>query len=177
MFKRMGQLSDNVNVNNNDNESRIPSMITHSDNIFSTPLSVTTNRINPSDFDEGLFLEQIEAEGRDLFEATRETERPIKDTKNRYYKTHSKFSSNNILRKINVNYFKFILSFLNSLIHYLNFGSNKEYQFKNNYKNIKMINKDRMKEIKSKTIGQLIKDTSISSKYKGYEKKDRKSVV
>ena len=171
----MGQQIGNVNVNDNDNESRIPGMIDHSNNIFSPPLTETINRINPPDFDEGLFPVQIGAERRDLFEATREIGRPIRDTNNRYYKIHTKFSLDNILRKINVSYFKFILSFLNSLIHYLNLGSNREYQFKKfNYEDIKVINKRRMSANKSKTIGQLIYDTSISSKYKGDEKNKEK---
>ena len=120
----------------------------------------------------------IEIKRKDLFvviRADKKVGRPIGVRINKYYKMHSKFSSDNIIRKINVSYLKFIISFLNSLINHLGLGSNREYQFKKfYYEYIKVINKERMTENKSKTIGQLINDIPISSKYKGYKKNKEK---
>ena len=95
-------------------------------------------------------------------------------TDNIYYKPHTKDSPDNILRKINVGYLKFIISFLNSLIKYLNLGVNKKCEFKKfYYEYIKVINQNRLLENTSKTIGQLIKDMPISTKYKLSKESDK----
>ena len=85
---------------------------------------------------------------------------------NIYYKPHTKNCQDNVLRKLNVGYLQFIILFLNSIIQYLNFKNNKEYLFKKlYYEYIKVIKKERILENLKKTIGQLIKEIPISTKY------------
>ena len=95
---------------------------------------------------------------------------------NIYYKTHSKESSDNVIRKINVGYLQFTISFFNSVINFLNFGISKEYEFKKlNYETIRVINKKTFLNNMSKTIGQLIKEIPISSKYKESKDPEKKN--
>ena len=97
-------------------------------------------------------------------------------TDNIYYKIHSKASSDNVIRKINVGYLQFTISFFNSVINFLNFGISKEYEFKKlNYETIRVINKKTFLNNMSKTIGQLIKEIPISSKYKESKDPEKKN--
>lgn len=85
---------------------------------------------------------------------------------NIYYKPHTKNCQDNVLRKLNVGYLQFIILFLNSLIQYLNLKNNKEYLFRKlYYEYIKVIKKERILENLKKTIGQLIEEIPISTKY------------
>ena len=97
---------------------------------------------------------------------------------NKYYKIHDKNSKDNILRKITVNYFQFIIFFLNSYIQCSNLGTNENYEFKKfDYKYIKVINKQRILDNMSRTISQLIKDIPISRKNKKFDKEHNKKLV
>ena len=97
---------------------------------------------------------------------------------NKYYKIHDKNSKDNIIRKITVNYFQFIIFFLNSYIQCSNLGTNENYEFKKfDYKYIKVINKQRILDNMSRTISQLIKDIPISRKNKKFDKEHNKKLV
>ena len=75
---------------------------------------------------------------------------------------HDKNSSDNIFRKIQVHYMSFIVLFLNEILQNLNIDKRFykiDYEFKNN------VNKKFVKELKRKTIGDII-STKISTKYR-----------
>ena len=77
-------------------------------------------------------------------------------------KVHNKFSTDNLIRKIQVHYMSFIISIINDILRALNY----EKQFlKLDYKFKKNVNKDFFEEIKNKNLSYII-NNNISSKYK-----------
>ena len=94
------------------------------------------------------------------------------DSNQKNSKIHDKFSSDNLLRKIQVHYLSFIRNFLNDILKYLNY---KERFFKLDYKFTKKVNKKFVKELKSKTIGEIIRNI-ISDKYTKYESNKNKEI-
>ena len=91
-------------------------------------------------------------------------------------KTHNRLSSDNLLRKIQVHYFGFLISFLNFLLAYFNY---KHKFLKLDYSIKKNINKDinKRKSKNEKIINSFDNDTvkkiisqNISKQYKHYEK-------
>ena len=95
--------------------------------------------------------------------------REIKGNKNKL-KCHDKNSSDNLLRKIQVHYISFIISFINEILE--NLGYNQKF-FKLDYKFKFNIKKEFVESLKTKNIGEIICN-EISSKYKedsNYNKK------
>ena len=95
--------------------------------------------------------------------------REIKGNKNKL-KCHDKNSSDNLLRKIQVHYISFIISFINEILE--NLGCNQKF-FKLDYKFKFNIKKEFVESLKTKNIGEIICN-EISSKYKedsNYNKK------
>ena len=90
--------------------------------------------------------------------------RPKKGTilvKNKNKRIHDNNQSDNLLRKIQVHYLSFIVSYLNDILKSLNY----EYRFnKLDYKFKKNINKKFVESLKKKTIGDIISN-KISKKY------------
>jgi hypothetical protein len=80
-------------------------------------------------------------------------------------KNHDKFSSDNILRKIQVHFISFIVFFLNDILK--SFGIREKF-LKLDYKFKKDVNKQKFAELKSKNIGEII-SSKISIKYKKKE--------
>ena len=82
-------------------------------------------------------------------------------------KVHNIFSQDNLLRKIQIHYLNFIISFLNNIIKHLNYDDKKflklNYEFKKN------VSKNFFNTLKEKTIGEIITN-KISLKYKKHEK-------
>ena len=77
-------------------------------------------------------------------------------------KKHDKFTSDNILRKIQVHFITFIIFFLNDILS--SFGI-KEKILKLDYKIIKDVKKQKLTELKNKNIGEIISN-KISTRYK-----------
>ena len=99
-------------------------------------------------------------------------ERTIKENENKKEKIHDKNTSDNLIRKIQVHYLSFIVSFLNDILKNLNYKTkflNLNYEFKMNIK------KDFVESLKKKTIGEIISN-EISIKYKGKEKNFNKNL-
>ena len=95
--------------------------------------------------------------------------RVITGNKNKL-KCHDKNSSDNLLRKIQVHYISFIISFINEILE--NLGCNQKF-FKLDYKFKFNIKKEFVESLKTKNIGEIICN-EISSKYKedsNYNKK------
>ena len=84
---------------------------------------------------------------------------------------HNKFAKDNIKRKIQVNYLKFLVNFVNQVIEVLlcespNTDGIKFYRL--DYKFAKDISKKSFNRIKDKTIGEIFKNNA-SSKYKNHK--------
>ena len=101
----------------------------------------------------------------ELIQKKRKRGRPkavyINDLK-KYNKIHGKNQTDNLLRKIQVHYFSFIVSFLNNILRTLKY---KRKFLKLNYEYKSNINKNFIDSLKEKTIGQIICN-KISNKYK-----------
>ena len=85
-------------------------------------------------------------------------------------KIHNRYTDDNLLRKIQVHYIKFILSFINEILKKLNYYKkflNLDYKFK------KIINKDFVQKLKMKNLGEIISE-KISPKYKTYDENSNK---
>ena len=74
-------------------------------------------------------------------------------------KVHNIFSQDNLLRKIQIHYLNFIISFLNNIIKHLNYDDKKflklNYEFKKN------VSKNFFNTLKEKTIGEIITNKII----------------
>ena len=77
-------------------------------------------------------------------------------------KTHDKFSTDNLLRKIQVHYLTFIVNFINIILKTLNY---EQRFFKLDYGLKKNVNKKYFDSLKNKTIGEILCN-KISIKYK-----------
>ena len=78
-------------------------------------------------------------------------------------RTHNPDSADNLLRKIQVHYLSFIISFLNDLLNQLNY----KQRFKNiDYTLKKKIDNKYITLLKRKSINEIITETIISKKYK-----------
>ena len=86
---------------------------------------------------------------------------------------HDRNKVDNLIRKIQVHYISFIRSFLNEITKYLNFD--KKF-LKISYKIKKDVHKNKLKEIKQKTLGDII-SSDISSKYLKNDKSYNKLIA
>ena len=77
-------------------------------------------------------------------------------------KIHDKFSTDNLLRKIQVHYLTFIVNFINIILKILNY---EQRFFKLDYELKKNVNKKNFDSLKNKTIGEILCN-KISIKYK-----------
>ena len=84
-------------------------------------------------------------------------------------KIHDKHTIDNVLRKIQVNYMTFLISFINEILKNLNYN---ERFLKLDYSIKKNINKDFFESLKTKNIGEII-CSKISDKYKKGKKDNR----
>ena len=87
-------------------------------------------------------------------------------------KIHDKYTSDNLLRKVQVHYLNFIFIFLNEILEFL---CSEQRFLKLSYKFKSNINKKFVKSLKTKTIGDII-STEISDKYKKEGKKHNKNI-
>ena len=85
-------------------------------------------------------------------------------------KTHSKYDYDNIIRKIQVHFQNFLISFTNEIL--IHFGFTKRKFLNIEYNNKKDIKKEIVEKLKSKEIGQILRQ-NISTKYKKQYKEDK----
>ena len=96
--------------------------------------------------------------------------RKIDNTKNEKTHTHSKYDYDNIIRKIQVHFQNFLISFTNEIL--IHFGFNNKRFLNIEYNNKKDIKKETVEKLKSKEIGQILRQ-NISTKYKKQYKEDK----
>jgi hypothetical protein len=87
-------------------------------------------------------------------------------------KIHDKFSTDNLLRKIQIHYLSFIISFINDILKYLNYNQRflkLDYRFKKN------VNKNFVESLRQKTIGEIICN-DVSIKYRRQHKDANKKI-
>ena len=107
------------------------------------------------------FRDKKEKEEKSPFVVNKQKKRG-KEKKKVNIRTHKPDASDNCLRKINVHYLSFIVSFLNDILAKLQYGKKfckLQYKFK------KTIKKKEINSLKSKNIGQILSN-NISDKYK-----------
>ena len=136
-------------------------------------------RVNLSDTKKEKIKKFVVNEGSNSTQLTKKKtkrgrERKIKENENenKKEKIHDKNTSDNLIRKIQVHYLSFIVSFLNDILKNLNYKTkflNLNYEFKINIK------KEFVESLKKKTIGEIISN-EISIKYKGKEKNFNKNL-
>lgn len=84
----------------------------------------------------------------------------------KYKRTHTKNTSDNILRKIQVHFLSFIIAFTNDLIEVF-LPHNKDIRFKNfNYDLKKTVNHSYVEQLKNKTIGEILQFDASSKNRK-----------
>ena len=160
--------SSSVNVSssleNNDNSNTISSPI--QDSSVSLENNINNNsRCSPNNDSD---LRESSNNNEDTPEI-RSIEISNSSTKKR---KHNKFAKDNIKRKIQVNYLKFLVNFVNQIIKVLlsESANTDDIQFyRLDYKFAKDISKNTFNKIKKKTIGEIFKDNA-SSKYKNNKK-------
>ena len=86
-----------------------------------------------------------------------------KSSRNGIYKLHGKNSEDNIIRKIQVHYAKFIKNFINELLK--TSGIKNLFFIPLDYNYIKLISKKHRDNLNSKTIKEVFSDNNISPKY------------
>ena len=87
-----------------------------------------------------------------------------KPSKNNKKAIHSKHEYYNILTKIQVHFFRFLINFLNDIVYAL--LKNRRYFFVTfNHREIRIVNNKFQTFIKKKTIQQILKKFRISPKY------------
>lgn len=77
-------------------------------------------------------------------------------------KVHSKYDNDNIIRKVQVHFQNYLVLLINEIIK--NYGFDKKF-LKIDYKNIKNVNKKNVENMKTKEIGQILRQ-NISTKYR-----------
>ena len=87
-------------------------------------------------------------------------------------KIHDKFSTDNLLRKIQVHYLTFIINFINIILKRLNY---EQRFFKLDYEIKKNVNKKYFDSLKNKTIGEILCN-KISVKYKKQDENANKKI-
>ena len=88
----------------------------------------------------------------------------INDLKEKSINIHDKYSADNLLRKLQVHYLSFIISFLNDILKNLNY---KKKFLKLDYKFKKNVKQNFVESLKSKSLREIICN-NISSKYQNY---------
>ena len=88
----------------------------------------------------------------------------INDLKEKSLNIHDKYSADNLLRKLQVHYLSFIISFLNDILKNLNY---KKKFLKLDYKFKKNVKQNFVESLKSKSLREIICN-NISSKYQNY---------
>ena len=84
-------------------------------------------------------------------------------------KVHSKYDNDNIIRKVQVHFQNFLVSFINEIL--LNFGISKKF-LNIDYKNKKNVKKENVEKMKLIEIGQILRQ-NISTKYKKQYEEDK----
>ena len=77
-------------------------------------------------------------------------------------KSHTKYDQDNVIRKIQVDFYKFLVCFINDILK--NFGTNEKF-LKISYEYIKKVKKENIELFKSTEIGKILSQ-KISTKYR-----------
>jgi len=149
---------DAKNEENNIDEKKLYYINTNSEKSTKTQTSIIKKNIF------NVKNEQEQEQEQNLTKKKRGRSRKVKNSQdlNSKLKIHDKHSMDNLLRKIQVHYLSFIISYINDILKELNY---KEQFLKIDYNFKKTINKDFMENLKTKKISDIV-CIDISSKYK-----------
>ena len=160
----------------NNNQSDVPSFKSNDSSISESDSFVFKNSYEgPYDIDENSTTKITQENSKNKNSEKKEEKRKKSGRKRKRENEngknyHTKFAYDNIIRKIQVHFLNFLVSFINEIL--------KHYEFKQKFFNIdynikKDIKKENIKNLKSLEIGEILcKD--ISKKYKNQYKEDVK---
>ena len=160
----------------NNNQSDVPSFKSNDSSISESDSFVFKNSYEgPYDIDENSTTKITQENSKNKNSDKKEEKRKKSGRKRKREnengkKYHTKFAYDNIIRKIQVHFLNFLVSFINEIL--------KHYEFKQKFFNIdysikKDIKKENVENLKSIEIGEILcKD--ISKKYKNQYKEDVK---
>jgi len=156
---------DDKNEENNLDEKKLYYINTNSEKSTKTQTSIIKKNIF------NVKNEQEQEQEQNLTKKKRGRSRKVKNSQdlNSKPKIHDKHSIDNLLRKIQVHYLSFIISYINDILKELNY---KEQFLKIDYNFKKTINKDFMENLKTKKISDIV-CIDISSKYKKDKSENR----
>lgn len=156
-----------INFQNNDDEDFSYLVQNYSINKVKKTKDEEIKKINPLNNNSSFFLsnnkkrdqkEEEEENGENSFLGKKRGKKSEKSLKERK-KCHSKFDKDNIIRKIQVNYITFLVKYVNYNIR-KNLGKNHPVFKDLNYRFKSDIKKSFFSEIKTKTIGEVLKNES-----------------
>ena len=136
--------------------------------------NIFIEKISPFDFD---FEEEENNEDLYFVKNFVLNDKKNKKKKMKRKKEHDKFEKDNVMRKINIHFISFIVKFVNYNIKKL--LSNKHPLFTNlSYDFKKNINNNTFKELKSKTIGEILKNEGSSKNKRNmiYQKEENEKL-
>ena len=160
----------------NNNQSDVPSFKSNDSSISESDSFVFKNSYEgPYDIDENSTTKITQENSKNKNSEKKEEKRKKSGRKRKRENEngknyHTKFAYDNIIRKIQVHFLNFLVSFINEIL--------KHYEFKQKFFNIdynikKDIKKENIENLKSLEIGEILcKD--ISKKYKNQQKEDVK---
>lgn len=156
---------DNKNDENKIDENKLYYINTNSEKSTKTQTSIIKKNIF------NVNIEQEQQQEQNLTKKKRGRMRKEKNSEdlNSSPKIHDKHSMDNLLRKIQVHYLSFIISYINDILKNLNYN---EQFLKIDYNYKKTINKDFLDELKTKKISDIV-CIDISSKYKKDKSENR----
>ena len=157
----MNLILNDFNGEPEDNENELKDLIQKHFPFLPSKELPTFNTLKEEKEVKSLYIENINGKKRG-----REKKNYVKK------KIHDKFTPDNVLRKIQVHYLSFIISFLNNILKNLNF---KQQFLKLDYNFKKNVNNKFVESLKTKSIGEIICN-KISAKYTMYDANMNKSI-
>ena len=176
-FNRIGNNSvENYSVENNSIENNSLDSFSNSEALFNTYFISFSNIVPDSldNTDNRSYSNENDESNNNENRTTNASNHPRRGRKNRVNNKrpkHDKFSRDNIKRKIQVDYLKFLVNLINKIIDEIvyeghNINNIKFYPI--NYEFAKKVNKNSFDSLKNTTIGDIFKD-NVSPRFNNYK--------
>jgi 23S rRNA maturation mini-RNase III len=176
-FNRIDNNSvENYSVENNSIENNSLDSFSNSEALFNTYFISFSNIVPDSldNTDNRSYSNENDESNNNENRTTNASNHPRRGRKNRVNNKrpkHDKFSRDNIKRKIQVDYLKFLVNLINKIIDeivYEGHNTNNIKFFPINYEFAKKVNKNSFDSLKNTTIGDIFKD-NVSPRFKKYK--------
>ena len=181
-FNRIDNNSvENYSVENNSIENNSLDSFSNSEALFNTYFISFSNIVPDSldNTDNRSYSNENDESNNNENRTTNASNHPRRGRKNRVNNKrpkHDKFSRDNIKRKIQVDYLKFLVNLINKIIDEIvyeghNINNIKFYPI--NYEFAKKVNKNSFDSLKNTTIGDIFKD-NVSPRFNNYKNLNKK---